>query len=107
MAALEEQETTVVLSRVDSVVRVWTSDARHLRKLQKLESSVDSVRKVAGGDDWGEFHVDVEFFHLFSALRRKRVVSESERQARSERLAAVRELRRSARVDELLREREG
>ena len=107
MAALEEQETTITVGRLDKVARVWTADLRHLRRLRKLVSTQSSVRKVRGGEDWAEFEVDLDYFYLFSAFRRKRTVPEAERAARAERLATARDLRRSSLVDEALRGRDG
>ncbi len=107
MTARVDMETTVAIGREDSVVRIYTSDTVHLRRLRKLVNSRDFVREVAGGDDWGQFEVDAESFRLFSAIRAKRALSEADRAARVERLDAARVLRRPSRVDELLRERDG
>jgi hypothetical protein len=107
MTALEAQETTITLARTDPVVRVYTADTRHLRLLRKLAATYkDLVREVRGGDEDAEFEVSAEFFWLRSAFRRKRVLPDDERAARSARLTAARELRRPASVDEQLRERE-
>lgn len=107
MTALACQETVITLARTDSVVRIYTADTRHLRRLRKIaEAHKDSVREVRGTGEDAEFEVSAELFHLFSAFRKKRTVSEAERSARAERLAAARELRRPSSVDEQLRERE-
>ena len=106
MTARAEQETTVTFMRDDAVVRVYTSNVTHLRRLRKLVKSADYVTERAGGEDWGEFDVKSEYFHLFSAIRAKRAVSEAERAARAKRLVTARSLRRPASVDEHLRERE-
>ncbi len=107
MTALKAQETTITLSRTEPIVRIYTADTRHLRRLRKIaEAHKDSVREVRGGGEDAEFEVSAEFFHLFSAIRKKRTMSAADRAARAERLAAVRELRRPASVDERLRERE-
>lgn len=91
MTALDEQETTFTVGRTEPVVRVWTSDTRHLRRLRKLVSTRDFVRELRGGSDWGEFECDIEFFHVFSAFRAKRAVSEATRASLAARLAAHRE----------------
>jgi len=93
MAAMVEQETTITIGRDEEVVRVYSSHLPHLRRLRKLandDSKQGFVREVAGGDDWGQFEVNAASFHMFSAIRRKRVMSEEQRLAAAERLAAVR-----------------
>lgn len=83
MTARAEQETTVAIGRDDAMVRIYTNVTPHLYRLRKSDLAVE----VAGGDDWGQFEVPVEFFHLFSAIRRKRQVSEAQREAARERFA--------------------
>lgn len=107
MTALEAQETTITLARTEPIVRIYTADTRHLRLFRKLAiAHKDSVREVRGTGEDAEFEVSADFFHLRSSFRKKRTVSEAERSARAERLAAARELRRPSSVDEQLRERE-
>lgn len=92
MTALTDQETTISLSRTDDVVRIWTSDVRHLRLLRKLSRThSESVREKSGDTESADFEVSGEFFHLVSALRKKRALSEGERAARAERLRIVRD----------------
>lgn len=91
MTVLTDQETTISLGRTDDVVRIWTSDVRHLRLLRKLSRThQDLVREVSGWDDSADFEVSGKFFHLVSALRKKRNLTEAERASRAERLAGVR-----------------
>ncbi|KAK2701936.1 hypothetical protein QYM36_019437 [Artemia franciscana] len=70
MTARVDQETTIAIGRDDTVVRIWSNVLPHVRRLRKSEFAVE----INGGDDWGQFEVPVEFFHLFSAFRRKRAV---------------------------------
>lgn len=91
MTALCDQETTISLERAGGVVRIWTSDARHLRLLRKLSRThTEFVREISGWAESADFEVSAEFFHLVSALRKKRTLSDDERTARAERLAEVR-----------------
>lgn len=90
MTARDEQETTVTFMRDDPLVYVSTSNLPHVRRLRKLACTGDFVTEVRGGDDWGEFTVKAEFFHLFSAIRRKRRLSEEARVAAVARLEAAR-----------------
>lgn len=90
MTAREEQETTITAGRTDDVVRIHTSDMRHLLRLRKLASTKDFVTEVRGGTDWAEFEVKVEFFHVFSAIRAKKQLSEAAAAAAGARLAAAR-----------------
>lgn len=97
MTARDEQETTITWYRDDAEVSIYTSNVPHLRKLESLSKSHDFVRKVAGGDDWGDFRIKIENFKLFSAIRAVRAVSAAQREAAAERM---RSLRRPAPVDE-------
>lgn len=85
-----EQETTITWMRDDSTVLIHTSNRPHLTRLRKLSSTQDFVTEVAGGTTWGEFLVDAEFFHLFSAIRGKRALSEATRARLAEQLNARR-----------------
>lgn len=89
MTARAEQETVVTIGRDETVVRIWTCHLPHLRRLR----SNDLVKEVAGGSDWGQFEVPAEFFFLFSAIRRKRAMSEQTRAKLADRLAVAREAR--------------
>ncbi|WP_372968540.1 hypothetical protein [Microbacterium sp.] len=106
MTARDEQETTVTAMRDDTTVSVYTSNSVHLRKLKNLASTRDFVRLVREVGDGAEFVIDAPFFHLFSAIRGKRTLSDEAKAAGAARLAASRELRRSSAVDEALRERD-
>lgn len=99
MTAREDQETTITWYRDDAEVSIYTSNVPHLRKLESLSKSHDFVRKVEGGDDWGDFRVKVQNFKLFSAIRALRTVSAAQREAAAERM---RTLRRPSAVDEQL-----
>lgn len=90
MSAREEQETTCTWYRTDKVVSVYTSNTIHLRKLESLSKSHDFVRKVAGGDDWGDFRIKIENFKFFSAIRAVRAVSAAQREAAAERMRNLR-----------------
>ncbi|GAB6859098.1 hypothetical protein [Microbacterium xylanilyticum] len=97
MTAREAQETTITWYRDDAEVSIYTSNLPHLRKLESLSKSHDFVRKVEGGDDWGDFRVKIQNFKIFSAIRALRTVSAAQRKAAAERM---RNLRRPAPVDE-------
>lgn len=107
MTARDEQETTITWMADDAVVSVYTSNTVHLRKLRKLDSSVSFVRLVREVGDGAEFVIDAPFFHLFSAIRGKRTMSDEAKAASAARLAASRDLRRPSSVDEAFRDREG
>lgn len=91
MTARDEQETTVTWYRDDVEVSIYTSNMVHLRRLRKLVSTRDYVREIRGGDNWGEFACDATFFHVFSAIRGKRQVSEATRGRLAVNLAVARE----------------
>lgn len=107
MTAREEQETSITWLADDATVSVYTSNTVHLRRLRKLDSTVSYVRLVRERGDGAEFVIDAPFFHLFSAIRGKRAMSEKAKAASAARLAASRDLRRPSSVDEAFRDREG
>jgi len=86
----DEQETTVSWMRDDDRVSIYTSNRVHLERLRKLSSNRDYVEEVRGGTTWGEFTVSADSFKLFSAIRAKRTLSDAQRAAAAERLAAAR-----------------
>lgn len=90
MTAREEQETTITWYRDDAEVSIYTSNIPHLRKLETLSRSHDFVRKVSGGDDWGDFRIKIQNFKLFSAIRALRTMSEAQRQAAADRMRSMR-----------------
>lgn len=91
MTKIDEQETTITLSRADNKVYLWTSNLPHLIRLRTKLAGL--VTEVAGGEDWGSFEIPVENFKLFSAIRRKRVMSDEQRQAVADRFAKSRKQR--------------
>lgn len=107
MTARSEQETTITWCADDPVVSIYSSNTVHLRKLRNLASTRDFVTLVREAGDGAFFSVQVEFFHLLSAIRGKRAMSEAAKAAAAERLAASRDLRRPASVDDAFRAREG
>lgn len=112
MPTRDEMETTMTIVRSDDRARITTTDPRDLRRLQVLAASSDHVTEVRSGDGWGEFTVKAENFRPLLAIRAKRERSAAQiaaSKAAGDRLAsqAPRELRRSSRVDEALRDREG
>lgn len=107
MTARDEQETSVTWMRDDAVVSVYTSNAVHLRRLRNLAATREYVRVTRELGEGAEFVIDAPFFHLFSAIRGKRAMSDEAKAAGAARLAASRELRRPSSVDDAFRDREG
>lgn len=107
MTARDEQETVISWMADDAVVSVYTSNTVHVRRLRKLASTQSFVRVAHERGDGVEFVIDAAFFHLFSAIRGKRAMSEATKAARAKQLADARELRRSSSVDDAFRDREG
>lgn len=96
MTARSEMETTITWMADDTVVSVYSSNTVHVRRLRKLASSQSFVRITRELGDGVECAIDVTHFHLFSAIRGKRVMSEATRAARVKQLADARELHRAA-----------
>lgn len=87
MAAMDEQETTITISRTDPVARIYTSDARHLWRLREHPLATE----VDGGDDWGNFTVPADRVNplkIFKANRKP--MTDAQKAAAAERLAKFR-----------------
>jgi hypothetical protein len=90
MASRIEQETTVTAIRAEGLVYIYTANPVHLRRLRKD----DRATEVAGGDDWGRFTLPASAFDPLKGFKRKgRVMTEDEKAAAGERLAAARAAR--------------
>lgn len=82
-----EQETTVTAERNGTVVRIWTSNTTHLRKLRNDARATE----VSGDEDMGTFTVPAGLFDPIRGFKRKgRTLSPEERMAAGERLRKAR-----------------
>lgn len=87
MTARDEQETTVTAGRDESVVRIWSNNVPHVRKLRKNPR----VTQTSGDEFEGFFEVDTTDYDPLIGFRRKgRAMTDEQRAAAAERLANAR-----------------
>ena len=90
MTTLAEQETTVAACREDSVVYVYSTVPKHLRRLR----SDPRVTEREGGDDWGSFSIPADQFDPLRGFKRARApLTEEQRTALRSRLSEARTLK--------------
>jgi hypothetical protein len=90
MTTLAEQETTVAACREDSVVYVYSTVPKHLRRLR----SDPRVTEREGGVDWGRFSIPADQFDPLRGFKRNRApLSEERRVALAARLAEARTMK--------------
>lgn len=83
MAARNEQETTVTAGRDESVVRIWSNNPVHVRRLRK-ESR---VTQIDGDEFGGHFEIPANQFDPLKGFKRAtRVLTDEQRAAAAERL---------------------
>lgn len=87
MTARAEQETTVSAGRDENVVRIWSNNPVHVRRLRKDPRAVQT-----DGDEFGgHFEIPAAAFDPLRGFRRApRVMTDEQRAAAAERLARAR-----------------
>lgn len=84
---IDEMETTVTFVRSDNVVRIYSSNPKHLNRLRADERA--TITKDYG--DSAEFTIPADQFDPLKGFKRKsRPLTEEQRQALADRLAKVR-----------------
>lgn len=86
MATMDEQETTVTAARTDAVVYVYTSQAKHVRR---MEADDRFTRREGDGETWGNYSIAASQFDPLKGIKR-RPMSEEQRAAAVERLREAR-----------------
>lgn len=90
MATLDEQETTVTYVRSDDVVRVYTANPAHLRRLRKD----DRATEIDGGGDWGNFTIPTAMYDPMRGFKsRRKPLTPEQREQAAQRLTAARNSR--------------
>jgi hypothetical protein len=79
---LDEQETTVTYVRSDDLVRIYTANPKHLRKLRADDRA--TITRDFG--DSAEFTVPAASFDPLTGFKRKIVLSDEEKARRAERM---------------------
>lgn len=86
MTTKDEQETVIVISRADEVVRVYSSIPAHIRKLD----SDDRATRRDGDAEQGSFTIPAEQWNPLAFRRRVSPIGADERARRSARLSNYR-----------------
>lgn len=82
-----EQETTVTWLRSEDVVRIYTTITADLKTLRENEKAT----QVRGDGEWGEFTIRVTDFAPLKGFKRKRKMTDEQKEALRERLKAMKE----------------
>ena len=87
-----EQETVVTIDREDNVAHIYSNNPAHVRRMLKD----DRLTVVDTGEDeisglWGNFRSEPGDWNPVTGLKRKRNLSDEQRQAMADRLRTRRE----------------
>ena len=86
-----ERETVVNTTDDDELVRIWTAQRRHITRLRKNPAFTEVASGHHESTEWAEFTIPARSWNPASgAKRRSRQMSDEQRIAASERLAAAR-----------------
>lgn len=86
-----ERETTVNASDGDGVVRIWTAQRKHITRMRRHGSFAETATGYHGGTEWAEFTIPASDWNPASGAKRKRNLTDEQRQALADRLAKARE----------------
>ena len=86
-----ERETTVNASDGDGVVRIWTAQRKHITRMRRHDSFTETATGYHGGTEWAEFTIPASDWNPASGAKRKRNLTDEQRQALADRLAKARE----------------
>ena len=89
-----ERETTVNASDGDQVVRIWTAQRKHITRMRRHDSFTETATGYHGGTEWAEFTIPASDWNPASGAKRKRNLTDEQRQALADRLAKAREVTR-------------
>ena len=89
-----ERETTVNASDGDQLVRIWTAQRRHITRMRRNDSFTETATGYHGGTEWAEFTIPSADWNPASGAKRKRNLTDEQRQALADRLAKAREVTR-------------
>ena len=85
-----ERETTVNASDGDQVVRIWTAQRKHITRMRRHDSFTETATGYHGGTEWAEFTIPASDWNPASGAKRKRNLTDEQRQALADRLAKSR-----------------
>ena len=86
-----ERETIVNASDGDGVVRIWTAQRKHITRMRRNDSFAETATGYHGGTEWAEFTIPASDWNPASGAKRKRNLTDEQRQALADRLAKARE----------------
>ena len=89
----DERETVITVTDADPVVRIWTAQRRHITRMRKHDSFTETATGYHGGTEWAEFTIPATDWNPATGAKRKRNLTDEQRQALADRLAKSREAR--------------
>lgn len=85
-----ERETTITTSDADDTVRIWSAQRPYITRLRKSPEATEVRSGFIGTSEWAEFTIPRERWNPVSGIKRRVVLSEEQRAALADRLAASR-----------------
>lgn len=90
-----ERETTVTSTDGDDTVRIWTAQRRHIGRLRRHPAYTEVASGFHDGSEWAEFTIPADRWNPATGAKRERApLTDEQRQAAAQRLAAAREASR-------------
>lgn len=86
-----ERETTVTATDDDPTVRIWTAQRRHIGRMRRHPSFTEVGSGFHDGSEWAEFTIPADQWNPASGAKRKSNLTDEQKRAAAERLAASRE----------------
>lgn len=88
--SLEEQETTVTVSRADDNVRIWSAIGKHITRMEKHPSFTKVSEQVIDGHKTATFTIPASDWNPATGAKRRRVLTGEQKKALADRLKEAR-----------------
>lgn len=85
-----ERETTVTATDADPEVRIWTAQRRHIGRMRRHPAFTEVDSGFHDGSEWAEFTIPADQWNPATGAKRKSGLTDEQKQAAAERLAAAR-----------------
>ena len=89
----DERETVITVTDADQSVHIWTAQKRHITRMRKHDSFTETATGYHGTTEWASFTIPARDWNPASGAKRKRNLTDEQRQALADRLARSREAR--------------
>lgn len=87
----DERETVITVTDADQSVHIWTAQRRHITRMRKHDSFTETGSGYHGTTEWASFTIPARDWNPASGAKRKRNLTDEQRQALADRLAKARE----------------